>query len=163
MDSVIDACPVATALCAFMEGKQEWSGTATVLLTILENGASEADRRSRTWPRGARARSARIRRVAPALRRIGMTIEHTQEGHAKTRTITIKFSRPAGARKIASAPPFACATDKNTKSSSALDADATADANADPRAQTTDTDASAGDPSDRGRKRRYADAKRTQN
>ena len=60
MDSVIDACPVATALCAFMEGKEEWSGTATALLAILDNRATDADRRSRTWPRGARALSARI-------------------------------------------------------------------------------------------------------
>jgi len=45
-----------------------WSGSATELLTQLNERVSEGVRRSKLWPMSAQAMGNRIERIAPLLR-----------------------------------------------------------------------------------------------
>ena len=65
--------------------------TAADLLTALGYQVTWEQRRSRTyWPATPRALSARLRRVAPALRKVGIEIIFTREGHDRVRRISIE-------------------------------------------------------------------------
>jgi len=92
---VIDADPVATALRRHMEARPEWTGTATDLLGALTPLVGEHVRRGRHWPASARGLSGQLTRLAPALRRIGISVEHSRQGHAGTRTL--RMVRESGA------------------------------------------------------------------
>lgn len=50
--------------------------TATVLLQHVNDLATDADRRSKDWPANVEALTARVKRLAPDLRRLGYTVEH---------------------------------------------------------------------------------------
>jgi hypothetical protein len=43
----------------------------------------------KSWPKSARALSGRLRRAAPFLRKIGIEIDYSKEGRARTRIIHI--------------------------------------------------------------------------
>jgi hypothetical protein len=64
-----------------------FEGTATELLSKLE--VSEADRRSRAFPRGANALSARLRQLKSALATRGIRVEFDREGHEGGRIIRL--------------------------------------------------------------------------
>ena len=86
---VLEADPVATTLRRHMEARTEWTGTATDLLAALTALVGEHVRRGRQWPASARGLSGQLTRLAPALRRIGITIEHSRQGHAGARTLHV--------------------------------------------------------------------------
>lgn len=52
--------------------------TATDWLGRLNEVASDAERKSKSWPKAANALSGRIKRIAPNLRRIGVAVEFDQ-------------------------------------------------------------------------------------
>jgi len=70
-----------------------WSGTASELLAELERRADDATKRARGWPGSARALSGRLRRLAPALRRVGVCIEFTRRPHTGTRLVSLETVR----------------------------------------------------------------------
>jgi hypothetical protein len=70
-----------------------WSGTASELLAELERRADDATKRSRGWPGSARALSGRLRRLAPALRRVGVCIEFTRRPHTGQRLVSLETVR----------------------------------------------------------------------
>ena len=90
VENVIEADPVAAAVRAVMEERTEWTGTATNLLGALAASAGERVAKSKTWPASPRALSGRLRRAATFLRKIGIEIDYTKEGRARTRIIHIK-------------------------------------------------------------------------
>ena len=90
VENVIEADPVAAAVRAVMEERTEWTGTATNLLGALAESAGERVAKSKTWPASPRALSGRLRRAATFLRKIGIEIDYTKEGRARTRIIHIK-------------------------------------------------------------------------
>jgi hypothetical protein len=55
---------------------------------------TETVRRSKEWPRNARALSGRLRKLAPALRSIGIVMSFARAGHEGTREIHIKRQPP---------------------------------------------------------------------
>ena len=67
--------------------KGGFEGTATELLDRLGNLVSEDVRRQREWPKRANTLTGRLRRVAPALRRVGILVEFDRD--ANSRTISI--------------------------------------------------------------------------
>ena len=93
VENVIDADPVAAAVRAVMEAQTEWTGTATALLDALTKQAGERVTKSKTWPASPRALSGRLRRAAPVLRKVGIDIDHSKEGRARTRVIHITTAR----------------------------------------------------------------------
>jgi hypothetical protein len=85
----LESSKVAAELISFMDGKEQWTGTATALLETLELRASDETRRAKEWPRSGRGLSGKLRRLAPALRRSGVHLEFDREGRERTRILTI--------------------------------------------------------------------------
>ena len=81
---------VAMALRKHMDMRPESTTTSTDLLKTLGDLDPEHVRRSKDWPPNARALSGRLRRLAPALRGIGIVMSFGREGHDRRRLITIK-------------------------------------------------------------------------
>ena len=82
-DSTFEADPVAVAIRDFIltvHPQDGWSGSATELLTQLNERVSEGVRRSKLWPMSAQALGNRIERIAPLLRGKGFTIERRHSG-----------------------------------------------------------------------------------
>src|SRR5690606_9151866 len=88
----LESNAVAQAVLALMDRREEWEGTATELLAVLEQYANDRDRRSKHWPANARALSGRLRRAAPLLRQAGVEIEwsHRGRGADKQRVIRLR-------------------------------------------------------------------------
>ncbi len=89
VENVIDTDPVAAAVRTVMLARTVWTGTATDLLGALAEAAGERAAKSKSWPESARALSGRLRRAATFLRKIGIEIDYTKEGRARTRVIHI--------------------------------------------------------------------------
>ena len=85
---VVEADPVAAAVVKVMETRDSWVGTAAELLAALPSGQHPP----RGWPATARALAGRLKRVAPALRHVG--IVHTPPAEAdKSRTHRLEKGR----------------------------------------------------------------------
>ncbi|HXG72469.1 MAG TPA: hypothetical protein VNJ04_17840 [Gemmatimonadaceae bacterium] len=78
-----------------------WTGTATELLAALDDVIPEPARRQRGWFRRGKELSQELRRLAPALRRVGIAVDNSRPGHDRRRIITITKNRASPA----SAPP----------------------------------------------------------
>ncbi|MBL8666333.1 MAG: hypothetical protein JNM48_02590 [Rhodospirillales bacterium] len=118
VEGVIDADPVAAAVRAMMAERTEWTGTAADLLGALGTVVGERIAKSKSWPDSPRALSGRLRRAATFLRKVGIEIEFSKEGRARTRIIRIASSRcsapdNAGARPSIPSAPSASAPSPN--------------------------------------------------
>ena len=87
---VLESDQVAMALRSHMDPCQESTTTSTDLLKTLGDIVPDHVRRSKDWPPNARALSGRLRRLAPALRGIGIVMAFAREGHDRRRMIEIK-------------------------------------------------------------------------
>jgi hypothetical protein len=94
VEIVLESDQVAVALRKYMETRLESNITSTALLDVLGGTVTEAVRRSREWPGNARALSGRLRKLAPALRSIGIVMSFARTGHVGTREINIKRQPP---------------------------------------------------------------------
>ena len=70
----VEALPVGAAVRTFMDGKEEWEGTPTELLTLLTDQAGDTAK-DRSWPKKAHNLSGQLKRLAPHLRRLGIDVE----------------------------------------------------------------------------------------
>jgi hypothetical protein len=89
---VLEGSPVAAALRTFLAKRQEFQGTATELLKLLEAEAGEKTVKLKAWPSTPRALGGQIRRLAPNLRAAGIDVDFGQVGHQKTRVIAVSLS-----------------------------------------------------------------------
>ena len=89
VDNVIEADPVATAICDLVAKRTTWRGTATELLSELSRLAGDRTSRSKNWPVSPKVLSNRLRRAATFLRKAGIETHHSKEGRARTRIIAI--------------------------------------------------------------------------
>lgn len=81
--------PVAQALIAFIRDRLEWEGTATELLKYI-SPALDGKPNHDGWPRNGRGMTSALNRLAPALRRIGISVERLERSDAKgTRRIRL--------------------------------------------------------------------------
>jgi energy-coupling factor transporter ATP-binding protein EcfA2 len=96
--AVVDSDPLTDALRHVLaehglrdpDGERSWSGTAADLLSLLHNAAPDEVRRERTWPKDATRLSGRIRRIAPAWRRVGLEVVLPETGGRGGRIISVK-------------------------------------------------------------------------
>jgi hypothetical protein len=95
--AAIEASPVAQALIEFMQGREEWTGTAKQLLdAITPVSIDPGSPPPRGWPVSGRGMSAVLTRFASALRRIQINIEHLPRSDAKgTRLLRLVCKVPA--------------------------------------------------------------------
>jgi hypothetical protein len=70
-----------------------FGGTATQLLALLDRQAEEKVRKRRGWPKSPRALSGALRRIAPNLRVIGITVDFDRDESASKRVRIITISR----------------------------------------------------------------------
>ena len=87
---VIEADAVASAVQAIADDERTWQGTATELLARINDRTSAERQRERDWPRDATRLSNRLRRVAPALRRAGVSMTLPEAGGRAGRMVTIR-------------------------------------------------------------------------
>jgi hypothetical protein len=78
--TALDGSPIMSPLNTVLEASKTKTvtGTATELLEILQNFGNIDPRRVKGWPGNPRALSAALKRLAPALRHAGMTVEHDE-------------------------------------------------------------------------------------
>jgi len=82
---VVEADLVAEAIRRLVEERWSagWQDKATELLKELDAAVSEPTRRQRKWPKGPNPLSNRLRRAAPSLRRVGITVTQKKSGDRK--------------------------------------------------------------------------------
>jgi hypothetical protein len=94
--AALESSPVAQALIGFMTGRNEWVGTATELLDILAPKNDDNSRSASAWPMTGRGMTGALSRLAPALRRVGIHVEHLSRSDAKgTRRLRLVCEVPA--------------------------------------------------------------------
>lgn len=82
----LEASPVASALVSFMATRDTWTGSSADLLGRLADSSPGAAG-SQAWPRSAKGLLGALRRVAPALRSAGLTVEHARTELSRTVTV----------------------------------------------------------------------------
>jgi hypothetical protein len=94
-ETVVEGDQFATEIRELLTANPHWEGTATELLAAL---TTSEQRRPKPWPQNARAASAALSRVAPAMRQLGYTVTHgDREGGSGRRlwTLTAPTTPPA--------------------------------------------------------------------
>lgn len=93
VEQVVEADPVAEAVRRLVEERWSagWEGPANRLLKELDEAVSDATLRQKRWPKGPAALSNRLRRAAPALRKLGIEIARKNSGD---RNISIRKTAP---------------------------------------------------------------------
>lgn len=90
VQELVEADHVAVAVRSLMETEWTWQGTASALLSEINSRTSEDIQREKGWPKDAARLGNRLRRVAPALRRLGIEIDlDARVGKNRTRVIGI--------------------------------------------------------------------------
>jgi hypothetical protein len=124
--AVLEGDPLAE-MVAKLVAKADWSGTATQLLRALAKLAPPPLRRSKSWPKDATRLAGRLRRLATALRNVGILIDLDREGHDRRRAINIRFAdrakTPSAASAASTAEKKAAETEACEAKHAAADAD----------------------------------------
>src|SRR5262249_12858114 len=83
--------PLVVPLQRFLEGQdgRKWIGPGSDLLTLLTGYADATITASADWPKRANALSGRLRRLAPNLRKTGISIEFVRTGVARHIALTL--------------------------------------------------------------------------
>ncbi len=120
VEGVIDADPIAAAMCTMMSKWTEWMGTAADLLGALGEAAGERVVKSKTWPDSPRALAGRLRRAAPVLRKVGVEISFEREHRARRARLikitTIAATQPeSGGAQPSTSPTSSTSLSKPTK------------------------------------------------
>ena len=100
-EALLDNEPVVEAIQKLLKDydtRDGWSGTATMLLFALGVHADEDLKRSRAWPKAPNALIRRMRRIAPALRSIGIEYSEDEEGNSKRKVKTLRKIDLTGSR-----------------------------------------------------------------
>lgn len=70
----LEGSSVVPPLRTLMALRTQWSGTATELLKELESHIDDSVKVQRSWPRDGRGLSGRLRRIAPNLRKVAISV-----------------------------------------------------------------------------------------
>lgn len=102
VEETLEADPIATAILDLMSERVEYVGTATALLGEINDRVPDPVRKERAWPKDAIRLSGRLRRVATALRVMGLEVDpdqHKGRGRDKKRIVAIRRLPEAGTMK----------------------------------------------------------------
>ena len=87
----LEASPIAPNIRVIIDRQQRWDGTATELLELIMSQKSEAEQRAQAMPKTPQAISNHLKRLAPALRAIGIDVIFGQrKARTGQRLITIE-------------------------------------------------------------------------
>jgi hypothetical protein len=87
VETVLENDPVAIVLREYMDKTAEFKGTATELLKALNEVASELQQKAKGWPKNPATLAKKLRRLAPPLRKVGVSV--TTERENVQRQVTI--------------------------------------------------------------------------
>jgi hypothetical protein len=90
--TALEANPATQVLLRVFDSQHpigHWQGTASDLLQLLEENATERERRSLAWPKSPRSLSNELRRLTPQLERAGLRIHWGRAGKERKRIIEI--------------------------------------------------------------------------
>ena len=91
VEAALETDPVANAIATLLVGRDIWTGTPTELLNELTFCAPEVIQHGQDWPRTPKGLATHLKRVAPALRRVGI---HVSRGRsAEQRLISLQAVR----------------------------------------------------------------------
>jgi len=89
-DTALESSAIATLVLAMVRERGNWSGTATMLLEVLNAKADDDLRRARWWPRSPQSLGGALRRLAPNLRAAGIEVDFDRKpGHGRQRLIKL--------------------------------------------------------------------------
>ncbi|GAA3501115.1 ATP-binding protein [Streptomyces prasinosporus] len=97
----LEGDPFAMAIAALVDQAGTWQGTAGQLLDTLPVPGPV---RPPNWPKDATRAGGRVKRLAPLLRSIGITVDDTQRSRDRTRHKLLILSRAPDGDASASAP-----------------------------------------------------------
>lgn len=83
----VESSSIGEAIVEFMNERTTWQGGASELLAELDDRYEGNTRVPRDWPRNAQGLSSRLRRIAPAIRAVGIDISFQRTN--KTRTVVL--------------------------------------------------------------------------
>jgi hypothetical protein len=98
-ESALEADPVAVAIRGLMQNRERWAGTATELWKTLNNLVEEDVRHTKAWPGAPNSLTNRLKRLAPALRGVGIEYGEERTGSKGTRCKTLTKKEPAKDRQ----------------------------------------------------------------
>ena len=116
IESGLEGSLVATVLRDFINPQSSFEGTATALLNALNARVDNRTRLSRSWPKSARSLSEALRRLATALRTVGIEVEFSKR-HGTAKTIRIVAS-PSSLRPNMKTNKHLSGTHKGTQTAS---------------------------------------------
>jgi hypothetical protein len=90
VEVALDASPIADPLRRLLDGAGPWQGTASELLHKLASLAVDGATKAEDWPRRANSLSAQLRRLAPDLRRAGISVRWERQARKRTRLIYLE-------------------------------------------------------------------------
>jgi hypothetical protein len=92
----LEADPVAGSVRQLAEAHGSWEGTAGDLRDALEALVPETTRKTKDWPKTAKALTDRFKRIAPALRDVGVEVARgPRAGKGRLWTVTQKTAAEA--------------------------------------------------------------------
>ena len=91
-EAILTDSPVYEPLVRVLEANGDsWEGTMTELLEAMTAHVGEKITKQKTWPRRPNALTNRLKRLAPALRAVGITVERRdREGHTGNRIVRVE-------------------------------------------------------------------------
>jgi hypothetical protein len=94
-DVALEAYPIVEPLRKLMADRVKWEGKSSELLSALGQLAGETVSKAENWPRRANTLSGQLKRLAPNLRKIGLSVSFGSagRGRAKHRRVTITTER----------------------------------------------------------------------
>lgn len=107
MDAALDAAPFAEAVIHFIEVRQQWRGTATDLLNVLEPIVPDRTKKAADWPKSGKGVSNALKRAGALLRYHQITLDKPgRSGPNGDRVFSItKVSKQTSAKSVASVEP----------------------------------------------------------
>ena len=83
----VESSAVGLAMTRLMSSQQIWTGTASELMAALATVSDDAMTRNSSWPKNARWMTGAIKRLAPALRGNGISIDRKKTGDSRLITL----------------------------------------------------------------------------
>jgi hypothetical protein len=132
----VEASPVGSTLLELLRDGGKWIGSPTHLLNELTSKAGNLAR-SKAWPQSTKGLSNILKRLAPSLRRLGVSVEGGKDGHG---------NRSYSITQIPKHPPYPPYPPEATAGAGlgTADSQSTADDKTDPPYQKASNDAGSG-------------------
>ena len=102
--SALDSDIFAVAFREWFEGQEQWTGTASDLIQIIERDQDDKLLKHQAWPKDATRVSTRLRRLSGFLRRLGIDVEFPDRS-GKSRKLTIKKVAQSSVTSVTSVIP----------------------------------------------------------